>query len=119
MKKNHPIVIRVMWDDEKLERIIHLLEKFVMPNLADIQAKADDINAKVTAEKEVDDSVVVLLTGLVELIKSLKQQLADAIAANDPVAVQKVLDSLDAAGTTLDAEKQKLADAVVAGTPSA
>ena len=64
-----------------------------------------DIQASVAAEKAVEDSVVTLLNGI-------SQQLKDAIAANDPAAMQAVVDQIDA-------NRQAMADAVVANTPAA
>jgi hypothetical protein len=53
------------------------------------------------------------------MIADLKSQLAAAIAANDPAAIQAVADSLSALSTKVDADKQKLADAATANTPAA
>lgn len=64
-----------------------------------------DVAAKVAAEKTVVDSAVVLLGGL-------SQQLKDALASQDPAAVQAVIDQIDA-------QTQTLAAAVVANTPTA
>ena len=79
----------------------------------------DALATKVTAEETVIDSVVTLLNGLAAMIADLKAQLAAAIAANDPAAIQAVADSLAALGTKVDADKQKLADAATANTPAA
>ncbi len=65
-------------------------------------ASLDDLKAAVAAEKTVVDGVVVLLN-------DLSAQLAAAIASGDPAAVQEVLDAINA-------NKQELADAVVANT---
>jgi lysozyme len=67
-----------------------------------IMATLADIQAAVAAEKTVEDSVLALLT-------SLEQQLKDAIAANDPAAMQAVVDDINA-------HKQAMADAVAANT---
>ena len=90
--------------DHRIDRVIAILTglttlgESTMATLADIQAS-------VAAEKVVEDSVVALLNGI-------SQQLKDAIAANDPVAMQAVVDQLDA-------NRQALADAVAANTPAA
>jgi hypothetical protein len=68
-------------------------------------ATLKDIQDDVTAEKTVIDSAVALLAGL-------SQQLKDAIAANDPAALQAIVDGLDA-------NKAELAAAVTANTPAA
>lgn len=69
-----------------------------------IMATLADITAAVAAEKTVEDSVITLL-------QQLSQMLKDAIAANDPVAMQAVVDQLNANAKTLS-------DAVVANTPT-
>ncbi len=55
-----------------------------------------DIQAAVAAEKTVEDSAVLLLT-------DLHSELVAAMAANDPVALQSVVDSLGANTATLAA----------------
>ena len=75
---------------------LNQMEKRIMASLADIQAD-------VTAEKTVVDSAVALLAGL-------SQQLKDALAANDPKAIQAIIDGIDA-------NKAALAAAVTANTP--
>lgn len=70
-----------------------------------IMATLQDIQAAVAAEKTVEDSVLVLLS-------NIEQQLKDAIASNDPAAMQAVVDQINA-------QKQTMADAVAAGTPAA
>lgn len=90
-----------------------------MTGVADIKTKVDELTAKVTAEETVIDSVATLLNGLSAIIADLKTQLAAAIAANDPAAIQAVADSLDALGVKVDADKQKLGDAATANTPVA
>jgi hypothetical protein len=63
-----------------------------------------DIQAAVAAEKTVEDSVLALLSGLA-------QQLKDAIANNDPAAMQAVVDSLNSNASAMAA-------AVTANTPA-
>lgn len=63
-----------------------------------------DLTAKVTAQKTVIDSAVTLLQGLSAALKQ-------ALAANDPAAIQSIIDALDTQDKTL-------ADAVVANTPT-
>lgn len=91
----------------------------IMGTLADIQAKTAALQAEVAAEDTVIDSAVALISGFATTLSDIKQQLADAIAANDPTAIQAVADALDATAADVSAKKQQLADAVVAGTPAA
>ena len=69
-----------------------------------IVATIADLKAAVEANGVVVQSAIVLIEGIAQALK-------DAIAANDPAAVQAVLDQLTA-------EKQALADAVAANTPA-
>lgn len=68
-------------------------------------AKLSDLQAKVVAEETVIGSAVTLIGGL-------SQQLKDALAQNDPTAIQNLIDELDAG-------QQQLAAAVAANTPAA
>lgn len=91
----------------------------IMGLLQDIQQKAATLLSKVTAQDTVIGSAVELLNGQTATLKDIKKQLDDALAANDPAALQAVSDTLDSTITTQETETQKLADAVVANTPAA
>lgn len=78
--------------------ILETLESVIMPTM-------DDLKAAVTRNTSVDDSVLALLQGI-------SQQLKDAQAANDPQAITDII-------AQLDANTQKMTDAVTANTPSA
>lgn len=80
-------------------------------NVALIQAVAD--------EDTVIDSAVVLIEGFGSTLADIKAQLAAAIAANDPAAIQAVADSLTNTIADVTAKKQQLADAITANTPAA
>ena len=68
-------------------------------------AVMDALVAAVSKEDTEIDSAIALLQGITK-------QLQDALASNDPAAVQKVVDDITA-------KTQTLADAVVANTPAA
>ena len=68
-----------------------------------IMATIVELTAAVKRNTDVDESVLTMLAGIV-------QQLKDAQASNDPVAMQTLIDQLDA-------NTQKMADAVTANTP--
>ena len=110
---------------QKLEEIITRLkaikatEKIAMANVKDVQGKLDSLKSDVENETTVVASVKTLVEGQNALLASLRQQLADAIAANDPAAMQAVVDSIDAIQATNAKNAQDLADAVVANTPAA
>ncbi len=84
---------QIVW----LLRTIIWKENIIMATIADLQVEV----AKV---KTVEASAVILLKGL-------SQQLKDALAANDPAAIQAVIDDLDT-GTN------DLAAAVTENTPT-
>lgn len=83
---------------ERILRSIKRLEAEEMATLADVRAKVEE-----------QDTVI---NSAVTLLEQLSLMLKDAIASNDPQAFQQIADMLDA-------EKQRLADAVVANTPAA
>jgi uncharacterized coiled-coil protein SlyX len=70
-----------------------------------IMATLQDISNAVSAETQVDNSIVTLLNGIV-------QQLKDAQASNDPAA-------MDAVVASIQANTKILSDAVTANTPAA
>jgi hypothetical protein len=67
-------------------------------------ATIQELKDAVTRNTSVDDSVLTLLQGI-------SQQLKDAQAANDPAAIADVI-------AQLDANTQKMTDAVSANTPA-
>ena len=89
-----------------------------MATMIDVQGKLAALKADVESETDVVSSVETLLTGQNALLVSLKQQLADAIAANDPTALQAVVDALDAITATNSANKAATVAAVLANTPT-
>ncbi len=91
-----------MWWWSQLDRIEAKIDRLLKQE-AMVMATLSDITAAVTAEKTVEDSVVVLL-------QNLSAQLKAAIAANDPVAMQAIVDSINSNTTAL-------ASAVTANTP--
>lgn len=88
----------------------------IMPTLVDIQAKQDATIAELAKVTDLEQAIINLVQADSALIASLKQQLADALASGNPVAIQAVLDSMDAAQTTMKANEKKIADAVTANT---
>ncbi|SRR6266404_4126 len=89
---------------------LHIYHHYDEPGLTKLTQKVDKIMATmqelrdaVQRNTDVDDSVVTLLQGV-------SQQLKDAQAQNDPVAIQAVIDQLDA-------NTQHMAAAVTANTP--
>lgn len=101
-----------------LNFIINKLNKMGQ-ELENIKQQNTALIAAVAEEDTVIDSAVVLIEGFGTTLTNIKQQLADAIAANDPAALQAVADSLGSTITDVNARKQALADAVAANTPAA
>jgi hypothetical protein len=89
----------------KLLQGIHDLLKANQGKVDTTMATIQDVRDKVAAQSTVVQSVL-------ELIRGLRQQLADAIAAGaDPAALQEIVDQLAA-------NDQLLADATVENTPA-
>lgn len=74
------------------------------------------LTAQVAANTTVIGSALVLIQGFGAAQAALSKQLADALAANDPVALAAVQQAIDDSVTALAAEDTALADAVAAGT---
>ena len=94
--------------NQQLDRIEHKLDLVLVRIVEEenrIMATLDDLLSDVADESTVVASVETLLT-------NLSQQLAAAIAANDPAKIQAVKDAIDA-------NKARLSAAVVANTPAA
>jgi hypothetical protein len=90
------------WIFPDMERLL----RQVIRNQERIMATLQDVRDAVARQTTVEQSVVTLLG-------QISQQLKDAIAANDPAALQAVVDQIDANTKTLS-------DAVLANTtPSA
>lgn len=106
-----------LWHSKQLDRIEQKLDKLLegqkttMDNIVKTQQAIDDLTAAVAAETTAVESAVTLISGFA-------QRLADAIAAaSNAGATDDQLSELTALKATVDAEKQKLADAV-ASTPA-
>jgi chromosome segregation ATPase len=80
--------------------------------MSQLSDKIDELTTKVTAETTVEQAAITLLQGLSAQIADLKTQLQNA--GVDPALLQKLTDL----GSTIDARKQALADAIVANTPA-
>lgn len=94
-------------------------ESQIMASVTDVKAQADKALAAIAQESDKDDSIIALVTANTAVISSLKQQLADAIAGNDPAGLQAVLDQLTAAETSSLANAAKVTAAVNANTSTA
>jgi len=88
--------LHIYHHDTGLSQLIKKVDK--------IMATMQELRDSVQRNTDVDEGVVTLLQGV-------SQQLKDAQALNDPQAVQDVI-------TQLDANTQRMADAVTANTPA-
>jgi hypothetical protein len=75
--------------------------------------------ADVAAEKTVMESAITLLQSLSVSLNEARRLLAEAIAANDPVAVAAAQAQIDALASDVEAHTSTLATAVVENTVAA
>jgi hypothetical protein len=105
---------------ERIERkldLIHKRQELIMPSIDELQAKADATLAAVTAETDLNNAVAKVVNDQNALIVDLKAQLA--AAGTDPAKLQALSDTMDAILAADTANDKIVADAVVAGTPTA
>jgi hypothetical protein len=88
----------------------------IMAALDDLKTNVANLVASVAAEKTVVDSAVAALNGITAQLASLHQQLADAIAAGDPIAIQAAADAILAQNNEVIAATSALAAAIPANT---
>ena len=102
----NPILVHlhIKPDHEVLARLDAIFDRLDLME-SNIMTVMDDLKASVQRNTDAEAAVVTLLTGI-------SQQLKDALAANDPAAIQAVI-------TQLDANTAAAAAAVVANTPAA
>lgn len=91
--------VNVYFHDMEVTRLL----KKILKEEEKIMATMQELRSAVERNTSVDDSVLTLLAGI-------SQQLKDAQAQNDPQAIQDVINQLDA-------NTQKMTDAVTANTP--
>ena len=99
-----------------LYRLTQLVENEIMPTLAELQQKANDTLAQVTAETDLDNAIAGVINDKNAQIADLKAQLDAAIAANDPAALQAVSDTMDNILKTSTSNAKIVSDAVQANT---
>lgn len=91
-------------------------QEALMPLIDDLQTKANDNLAKAQANSDIDDSILQVVTGQAQSIRDLKAAL-DA-AGTDPAKLAALGATMDQMASIIDADKQKVADAVTANTPA-
>lgn len=85
-----------------------------MPTAADINAKIATLLDKVQANTDATAAVATYVQGLKDQLTDVQAQLAAAIAANDPTALQGASDALDAVIANVDADT--VAEAAISNT---
>jgi hypothetical protein len=104
--------------EKKIDQVLSTLatvqtqERVNMTTVQQIKDQADKALAAIKDESDKDDAIILLVEANSKLISDLRQQLADAIAANDPTAMQSVLDALTAAEQSSLANSAKVVAAV-------
>ena len=92
-------------------------ETLMANNLEIVQGKVDALKADIAAGKTVQDSAIALLNGVVAQNTAFAQQIKDLIAAGGtPEQMAALVADFDATNAAMDAQRQELADAVVANT---
>lgn len=89
-----------------------------MGAIEDLKKDVSDLTDAVTAENTVIDSAITLLNGQTAKYDILNKQLQDAIAANDPGAIQIAADALTAQNQIIKDKTSALATAIAANTPA-
>jgi hypothetical protein len=102
---------------DMVSQILANQEDKIMPTLEELQAKADETLANVTAETDLDNAVAKIVTDRNTTIADLKAQLA--AAGTDPQKLQALADTLDNILKTNTSNTKIVADAVTANTPAA
>lgn len=113
----HPAKEVTDWMDETTRKL-DLLIKTEQRTETEMSLDFTKMQAAATKQVGVTNSVLQVLSDLQAHVTDLAKQLADANAANDPVAQAAVQAQLDALATGIDSNDDKLAAAVAApGTP--
>lgn len=115
---DHKIVDELKLISDTLFLIIKNQSK-IMADLKTIQDANTELIADVAAEDTVIASAVTLIEGFGKQLSDLQAELAAAIAANDPTAIQAVADSMTATSNDIKAQSAALGAAVTANTPAA
>lgn len=105
---------------------VGLLLEIIHEEVMDLHRKVTQMQvdiSKLTAAEQaligVVEQVLVVVGNQQSALKTLSDQLAAAIAANDPVGNVALQSAIDGMATTLAAETQKVGAALTAATPAA
>jgi DNA polymerase III gamma/tau subunit len=102
---------------EMVSQVLTNQENTIMPTLDELQKKATETLANVTAETDLDNAIAKIVTDQNNTITDLKAQLA--AAGTDPAKLQALADTLDNILATNTSNTKIVSDAVTANTPAA
>ena len=104
------------WEKKTSTQLTDLLMevKNLMGLIDDLKAKITTLITDVTAEGDAVKAAVIAINGLTATQAELIQQLKDAQALGDPVAIQEAIDALDAQNKAVEAQTAELAAAIPA-----
>lgn len=108
------------WKSSQLKKILERLEIVqgkedeIMASIDDLKANVATLISDVAAEGTVIASAVAAIKGLTDQMAVLSQELADAIAANDPVAIQAAADAIAGQNQAIIDQTAALAAAIPA-----
>lgn len=115
----------VSWSaDTRIDAILALLKDQIMPTVQQVKDALAVTQADVVRETSVIQASITKTNGDAAVIADLTKQLADAKAAlaaagSDVTGLQDVIDGLTAVHTTMKANADADAAAIVANTPAA
>jgi hypothetical protein len=102
----------------RLDVLIHK-DDLLLNSMGKLMLDSSRLLASATAATTKIDSLIALATSQTATMKDLSDQLAAAIAANDPAAIAQVQADMNTAADTFDLEGNKAQAAVDANTPPA
>jgi DNA polymerase III gamma/tau subunit len=102
---------------DMVSQILENQESTIMPTIDELQAKAAETLAQVTAETDLDNAIAKIVTDQNTTIADLKAQLA--AAGTDPQKLQQLAETMDAILATNTSNTKIVTDAVTANTPAA
>ena len=100
---------------DMVSRVLANQETKIMPTLDELQTKAAETLAQVTAETDLDNAIAKIVTDQNNTIIDLKAQLA--AAGTDPIKLQALSDTLDNILATNTSNTKIVSDAITANVP--
>jgi hypothetical protein len=102
--------------EDKADLILQNMETAIMPTIDELNAKADETLAQITAETDIDNAIAKIVTDQNEAIKALKAQLE--AAGTDQAKLDQLGQTMDAILATNTSNTKIVADAITANTPA-